>query len=186
MPVAASYPSNPITERFNVMTIYPITRSVTPIKDGVNGHVAQAIVETSDRSWAETNLKDLYAGKAALNEAEGDKKGPIAIAASVSATPANYTAKPGETPPQTRVAVYGDSDFVGNSMINGPGNKDLFMNTVGWLSQQESLISIRPKDAEDRRLILTAAQQNNIMVLSLVFIPGFIFGSGVYSWWRRR
>ena len=34
--------------------------------------------------------------------------------------------------------------------------------------------------------ILTAAQQNNIMVLSLLFIPGFIFGSGIYSWWRRR
>ena len=73
-----------------------------------------------------------------------------------------------------------------NSVLGIEGNKDIFMNTVGWLSQQENLISIRPKDAEDRRLILTAAQQNNIMVLSLLFIPGFIFGSGVYSWWRRR
>ena len=116
MPVAANYPSHPITERFNIMTMYPIARSVTAIPNGVNGHVAQPIVETSDRSWAETNLKDLFAGKPVqLNENEGDKKGPVTIAAAVSATPANYTAKPGENPPQTRVAVYGDSDFVSNS-----------------------------------------------------------------------
>jgi ABC-type uncharacterized transport system involved in gliding motility auxiliary subunit len=189
MPVAASYPAHPITDRFNVMTMYPITRSVTPVPNGVNGHVAQSFVQTSDRSWSETNLKDLFAGKpVALNEGEGDTKGPISIAAAVSATPGADASKPdeGAPKPQSRVVVYGDSDFAANSSINLPGNKDLFMNTVGWLSQQENLISIRPKDAEDRRLILTAAQQNNIMILSLLFIPGFIFGSGVYSWWRRR
>jgi ABC-type uncharacterized transport system involved in gliding motility auxiliary subunit len=189
MPVAASYPSHPITDRFNIMTVYPLTRSVTPIPSGVNGHTAQTFVETSDRSWAETDLKGLFAGKPVeMNEAQGDKKGPISIAAAVSATPATDASKPdNETQkPQTRVVVYGDSDFAGNASFNLPGNKDLFMNTVGWLSQQENLISIRPKNPEDRRLTLTAAQQSNIMVLSLLIIPACIFGSGVYSWWRRR
>jgi ABC-type uncharacterized transport system involved in gliding motility auxiliary subunit len=26
----------------------------------------------------------------------------------------------------------------------------------------------------------------NITWLSLLIIPGFIFGTGVYTWWRRR
>ena len=30
VPVASSYPSHPITERFNVLTAYPLARSVTP------------------------------------------------------------------------------------------------------------------------------------------------------------
>mgnify|MGYP006147256571 CR=1 FL=1 len=30
------------------------------------------------------------------------------------------------------------------------------MNTVNWLAQQESLIAIRPKEAADRRLTMTA------------------------------
>jgi ABC-type uncharacterized transport system involved in gliding motility auxiliary subunit len=60
------------------------------------------------------------------------------------------------------------------------------MNTVGWLSQQENLISIRAKDPEDRRITLTGAQQTNILLLSLLVIPGGIFGTGIYSWWRRR
>ena len=31
MPVAARYPSHPITERFNIMTVYPLARSVAPV-----------------------------------------------------------------------------------------------------------------------------------------------------------
>jgi ABC-type uncharacterized transport system involved in gliding motility auxiliary subunit len=84
------------------------------------------------------------------------------------------------------VAVYGDSDFAGNSGINIQGNRDLFLNTIGWLSQQENLISIRPKDPQDRRLTMTAAQQTNVQWLSLFIIPGLVFFTGFYSWWRRR
>jgi ABC-type uncharacterized transport system involved in gliding motility auxiliary subunit len=193
MPVAANYPTHPITERFSIMTVYPLTRSVTAIPNGTNGRTAQPFVETSERSWSETNLKDLYegtGGDVVLNEGSGDRKGPISIAAAVSAPAAAASAaKPAEgaPTPEARVVVFGDSDFASNaSFSNGLGNKDLFMNTIGWLSQQENLISIRPKDAEDRRITLTPAQQNNIMILSLLLIPGFIFGSGVYSWWKRR
>jgi ABC-type uncharacterized transport system involved in gliding motility auxiliary subunit len=189
MPVAANYPSHPITDRFNIMTVYPLTRSVSPLPNGENGRVATSFVETSERSWSETDLKGLYDGQPVqLEEAKGDKKGPVSIAAAVSARPPAAEPKPDENAPQpeTRLVVYGDSDFAANSSINLPGNKDLFLNTVGWLSQQENLISIRPKDAEDRRLTLTAAQQNNFMILSLLVIPACIFGTGVYSWWRRR
>ena len=87
--------------------------------------------------------------------------------------------------PETRVAVIGGSDFVANSGLGIQGNKDLYMNTIGWLSQQENLISIRAKEPDDRRITLTATQQANIQWLSLLIIPGLIFGSGVYSWWRE-
>jgi ABC-type uncharacterized transport system involved in gliding motility auxiliary subunit len=60
------------------------------------------------------------------------------------------------------------------------------MNTIGWLSQQENLIAIRPKDTEDRRLTMTAAQQTNVTWFSLFIIPGLVFFTGFYSWWRRR
>jgi ABC-type uncharacterized transport system involved in gliding motility auxiliary subunit len=33
---------------------------------------------------------------------------------------------------------------------------------------------------------MTAAQQTNVTWLSLLFIPAIIFGTGFYSWWRRR
>ena len=189
VPVAANYPPHPITQRFTFLTAYPLARSASPVSGGVNGHNAQAFVESSPRSWAETDIKSLLtSGKVALDESK-DKKGPVAIASAVSAT-STTPPKPGDPAdapkPETRVVVIGDSDFAATAGLGIQGNKDLFMNTVGWLSQQENLISIRPKEADDRRITLTATKQANIMWLSLLIIPATIFGTGVYTWWRRR
>jgi ABC-type uncharacterized transport system involved in gliding motility auxiliary subunit len=188
VPVAANYPSHAITQRFKFLTAYPFARSITPVSGGVNGHTAQGFVETSPRSWAEADIKGLLTtGKVAFSAAGGDKQGPINIAAAVSAAGAATPGAAADAPkPETRVVVYGDSDFAANSGLGIQGNRDLFMNTIGWLSQQENLIAIRPKDADDRRITMTAAQQTNVTWLSLLFIPAIIFGTGVYSWWRRR
>ena len=192
VPVVANYPAHAITQRFTLITAFPFARSASPVSGGVNGHTAQTFLESSPRSWAETDIKSLLTdGKVSLDEAKGDKKGPVSIGAAVSAaSAATPPPKPGDPPdaskPETRVVVIGDSDFAANSGLGIQGNRDLFMNTIGWLSQQENLISIRPKEADDRRITLTATQQSNIVWLSLLIIPATIFGTGVYTWWRRR
>ncbi len=188
VPVAANYPAHAITQRFRLLTAYPAARSVTPVSGGVNGHTAQGFVETSPRSWAESDIKGMpTTGKVSFNAGSGDKQGPITIAAAVSAPGAAPAgASPDAPKPETRVVVFGDSDFAANSGLGIQGNKDLFMNTLGWLSQQENLISIRPKEPDDRRLTMTAAQQTNVTWLSLFIIPGLVFFVGVSTWWRRR
>jgi ABC-type uncharacterized transport system involved in gliding motility auxiliary subunit len=190
VPVVANYPAHAITQRFNLITAFPFARSASPVSGGVNGHTAQTFIESSPRSWAETDIKSLLAeGKVSLDEDKGDKKGPVSIGSAISAA-STAAANPGDPPdapkPETRVVVVGDSDFAANSGLGIQGNRDLFMNTIGWLSQQENLISIRPKEPDDRRITLTATQQSNIVWLSLLIIPATIFGTGVYTWWRRR
>src|SRR3954471_14583446 len=100
VPVAANYPSHPITQRFNYITAFPLAREVSPVSGGVNGHTAQAFVETSPRSWSETDIKGLLtSGEVSLDEGKGDKKGPITIAAAVNAPLANAPApKRGDDP----------------------------------------------------------------------------------------
>jgi ABC-type uncharacterized transport system involved in gliding motility auxiliary subunit len=191
VPVAASYPQHPITDRFSVLTAFPLARSVTPIAGGAGGRTAQTIVETSAKSWAETDLKQVLAGgEVTQDAAKGDRPGPISIAAAVSAPVTAATAQnpadPDAPKPESRVVVVGDSDFAANYVLGFQGNRDLFMNMVSWLAQQENLIAIRPTEPEDRRVTLTADQQRRIMLLTLVLIPLAIIGAGVYSWWRRR
>ena len=191
VPIAANYPSHPITERFTMMTAYPMARGLAIVQGGVNGHTASPFVESSPQSWAEADIKALLtSGEVSLDEAKGDKPGPVTIAAAVSASKTDATppapGAPNEPKPETRVVVFGDSDFASNGVMGIQGNKDMFMNTIGWLSQQENLISIRPKEASDRRLTLTATQQSNITWLALLIVPGLVFGSGIYSWTRRR
>lgn len=192
VPVAASYPAHAITERFNLMTAYPLARSLTTAT--VEGRTPQAIIETSDRSWAEQDIASLSAGQdVTLDAAKGDRQGPITLAAAVSAPATDAPAAPApaageQAPPkaETRIVVMGDSDFAANYGLGIQGNRDLFLNTLGWLSQQEGLIAVRPKAPEDRRLTMTADQVNQVAILSIFLIPAAIFGLGVYTWWRRR
>jgi ABC-type uncharacterized transport system involved in gliding motility auxiliary subunit len=192
VPVAASYPAHPITENFNLMTAYPLARSMTPVEGGVNGHTAQRLVETSRNSWGETNLKSLTGGQPAKMD-DDDKKGPVSLAAAVSASAtltitAKDAKKDGDNPKpaETRLVAFGDSDFASNGALGVSGNRDLFLNTINWLAQQENLIAIRPRDPEDRRITLTADQERRIFYLTVLIIPGLVLLAGVQTWWRRR
>jgi ABC-type uncharacterized transport system involved in gliding motility auxiliary subunit len=192
VPVAASYPAHPITENFNLMTAYPLARSMTPVEGGVDGHTAQRLVETSRNSWGETNLKSLTGGQPAKMD-DDDKKGPVSLAAAVSASAAlTITAKDAKKegdnpkPPETRLVAFGDSDFASNGALGVSGNRDLFLNTINWLAQQENLIAIRPRDPEDRRITLNADQERRIFYLTVLIVPGLVLLAGVQTWWRRR
>jgi ABC-type uncharacterized transport system involved in gliding motility auxiliary subunit len=193
VPVAAKYESHAITERFNLITAYPLARSVSPATASASGRSAQSLVMTSESSWAETDIKRLLEnGEVKRDTDQGDKPGPVSLAAAVSAPVADGAPpapQPGAEPPskpETRIAVFGDSDFVSNGWLGIPGNRDLFLNTVSWLAQQENLISIRPKDPEDRRVTLTADQERRIFWLTVLLIPGLLLAAGVQTWWRRR
>jgi ABC-type uncharacterized transport system involved in gliding motility auxiliary subunit len=191
IPVAASYPSHPITENFNLLSAYPLARSMTPVEGGVGGHTAQRVVETSKNSWGETDLKSLLDGQPQFDDKQ-DKTGPVALAAAVSAAVENAPAASGDKDkdnakkPETRVVAFGDSDFASNGFLGVQGNRDLFLNTVNWLAQQENLISIRPREPDDRRITLTADQERRIFYLTVLIVPGLILLAGVQTWWRRR
>ena len=189
VPVAVTYPAHAITENFNLLTAYPLARSITPVEGGAR--VAQKLVETSPSSWAETNLKSLTGGEPAKIDGD-DKRGPISLGAAVSgpattaAPPPANDIEPASKPVEVRIVAFGDADFASNAALGVQGNRDLFLNTLNWLAQQENLIAIRPKDPEDRRITLTADQERRIFYLTVLIVPGLILLAGVQTWWRRR
>jgi ABC-type uncharacterized transport system involved in gliding motility auxiliary subunit len=190
--VAATYPAHAITDGFATLTIYPLARAVEPIEGGTDGHVAQSIVETSPQSWAEADLASLTSDAGVtMDDASGDTPGPIPLGAAVSARVEASTdqgaATESDAPtPETRVVVFGDSDFASNAYGGVPGNVNLFANAISWLAQQDNLIAIRPTDPEDRRVTMTPRQQTLAMAVSVFFLPALVFGAGIFTWWRRR
>ena len=194
VPVAAPpYPNHPITDRFNLITMFPMARAVTAAEDAPQERMPQPFVQTTPRAWAEVTLASLENPDALRPEADkGDIPGPVslgvAVAAPVKADPPPAEPKEGEARrnPETRLVVFGDSDFVANAYLGIEGNGDLFLNTVNWLAQQESLIAIRPKEASDRRLTMTANHITAMFWLSVVLIPAAVLGAGIFTWWRRR
>ena len=191
MPVA-----HPITNNFREMTAFRLARSVTPIEGGTNGHIAQKVVESGPQSWAESDLKSLYAtGRPEKQLDKGDSAGPIPIAVAASAAisapppppPADGATPPPDAPkPETRVVIVGDSDFAGNRMMGLSSNRNLFLNMVNWLAQQENLIAIRPNNPGNTPFAMTMDQSNQIMWLTIFIIPGLLIANAFRVWWKRR
>ena len=184
------YPTHPITERFRVFTVFPLARSVKAVASPPSGRTVQPLVETSEASWAETDIAALRAGggQPQMNADKGDIAGPVSLAVTVStpAPPEEPAKDAPAAPPQTRLALIGDSDFASNAAARSGGNVNLFVNTINWLSAQENLIAIRPREAGDSRLTITSLQARGVWWLSVLVVPAVIFGAGVVAWRRRR
>jgi ABC-type uncharacterized transport system involved in gliding motility auxiliary subunit len=187
------YPAHPIAEQFRVSTVFPIARSVVPAMTPPAGRTVQPVVETAAAAWAESDTKGLRERTAPeLNTEAGDRQGPVPIGVAVS-TPkppdppegaADATKKP--TEPETRLVILGDADFAANAYAGQLGNVDMFMNAVNWLTAQENLIAIRPREAGDSRLTITTPQMNAVFAFAVFLAPALVFGAAILVAIRRR
>jgi ABC-type uncharacterized transport system involved in gliding motility auxiliary subunit len=188
--VAQTYPSHPITQAFRILTLYPFARSVSPAMPAPQGKTVQTIVQSGAQAWAETDLKGLESQTEPKPEADkGDKVGNVSIAVAVNTPAPPDDAKPDDpkTPPQVRLVVFGDSDFASDAFSGASsGNIDLFLNAVSWLTAQENLISIRPKEPGNSRLVMSPQQITVVNYSVLLGIPLLVFVAGIVAWSRRR
>jgi ABC-type uncharacterized transport system involved in gliding motility auxiliary subunit len=174
VPLVTSYESQPIVNDLKgTATGFPLARSLE-VKNTDKTSIDK-LFSSSSSSFATTNL----ASPEVRIDEKTDKKGPLAMG--VAAT--YNTGKPNS---QGRFIVVGNSGFAANSFLNFNGNRDLLLNAMNWLSSDEDLISIRPKENEDRRINLTRAQMSWIRIVSQFGLPLAIVVAGVFVWWRRR
>ncbi len=174
IPLVSSYGTHKITERFNVMTFFPLARSVQPAIPAVQGITVDPLLNTSDRSWGETNAKSNEVSM----DVNLDLPGPVSIAVVASKDQAENK--------KSRLAVFGDSDFASNGFFATQGNGNLFLNSVTFLAQDESFISIRPKNPEDRRLTMTDSQGRMVAYVAVLLLPLSILAAGISVWMKRR
>jgi ABC-type uncharacterized transport system involved in gliding motility auxiliary subunit len=195
VPVAAPpYPYHEITGSFRMLTAYPYARSIKPVEGAQGGRTPTTLVQSGPASWAETDLKTLTTrGEAKPDLQAGDTSGPVSLAVAVSAPASEGSPPAADAPsdqpsqkPETRIVVVGDTDFAANAFLGTGGNRDLFLNMVNWLAQQENLIAVRPRDPADRRITVSAGQDRMIFWFAVLIMPGLILLAGVNAWWRRR
>ena len=194
VPVAAPpYPSHPITSTFRMLTAFPYARQVKPVESASNGRTATTFVQSGaqqlggDRPQAAHHRRPGAAGPRQGGHAGPGFAGGGRVGAGRQHAPARAGSRAADqSKPETRLVVVGDSDFATNSTSASAGNRDLFLNIVNWLAQQENLISVRPRDPQERRITLSAGQDRFIFWLTVLIIPGLILLGGVQTWWRRR
>ena len=112
-------------------------------------------------------------------------KGPVPIAVVVNADLKQMNS--GKKEGTARLAVFGSVEFAQNREMEGTYyNRDLLMNTVGWLVGQSDLVSIRPRGVRASRVQFTADQGTVIFYLSVLLIPELLLIAGIAVWWRRE
>ena len=172
--LVTSYDSQPIVNGMKgTATGFPLARSIE-IKNGDKTTV-QKLFDSSETSLATNNLHS-----PAIDPSDPkNKKGPLTLAAA-------GTYNTGKQDSQGRFVVVGSSAWAANSFLKFNGNSDLALNTIDWLASDEDLISIRPKQEEDRRITMTRAQMNWVRITSQFLLPLVVIFAGVSVWWRRR
>ncbi len=196
-PVVYEYGSHSITKDFEgLATIFPTVGSVRTTTPESADVTTSVLAHTGEHSWGEMGeLADEVSF-----DPDADSQGPLDIAALAvrrsdspgpSATDPNVPKEGTATgsdrvTAETRLAVFGDSDYAGNSAFLLAGNKDLFLNVVAWLNERSDLISIRPKTRVPQPVILTGVEAR---LLYLWWLTGpvlaIVLGVGVHLNRRR-
>ena len=172
--LVSTYDSHPIVDELKgTATGFPLSRSLT-IKN-TDKTTVQKLFDSSASSLATTKLDSPNVNPSDPN----NKKGPLTIAAAGS-----Y--KTGKENSEGRFVVVGSSSWPANSFINFNGNGDLALNALNWLASDEDLISIRPKEQENRNVTMTRAQFNWVRLSTQFLLPGALLLAGISVWWRRR
>lgn len=121
-PFASRYDENhEITRGLREKVLFHMARSVKPASDAEGDYTE--IVFTGQDSWAERDL-DRFFARGAAQLGDDDLRGPVPIA--VAGTPTLGEAEP-------RLAVFGDSDWAANELVESHRNRDLFVNAVNWV-----------------------------------------------------
>jgi ABC-type uncharacterized transport system involved in gliding motility auxiliary subunit len=172
--LVSSYDSHPIVnEMKGNATGFPLSRSLET--KGGDQTTVEKLFSSSESSVATTNLSSPEIDP---NDPK-NKKGPFILAAAGSLNT-------GKENSEGRFVVVGSSSWTANSFITFNGNRDLLLNTMNWLSSDEDLISIRPKEQDDRRITMTQSEFSWVRITSQFLLPLVVVVFGVTVWWRRR
>jgi ABC-type uncharacterized transport system involved in gliding motility auxiliary subunit len=195
---------NPVSKDFalrNVRLLIPNTRTVSTEASNERQMKADVVGETAANMEkiggvrSKSDLQNVNSGRI-----ETGKFGVLAVAAGrvaktklaekgaedldkkdVAASKVNEV---GEK--EIRIVVAGSSQFANNAGVQNAENKDLFVNISNYLMQDESLISIRPKDIKKGSIEISSAG-SQISLAFLVFLYPFVFlGGGLLYWLVRR
>jgi len=182
--VVTQYIPHPITEDFRTASFLPTTCFVDTLENIGEGYVGRALAYTGPGSWAESDFHSISAGSVDFDN-EVDIPGPVPVMATIEGAPPQDSSEKAAAP-ISRLVVIGDSNFIDNANIGMSANKDLFLNTIAWLSREENLISIRKKERDSIPMFLSGWQQVITFLIPVVVMPLIALGLGIMVMLRLR
>lgn len=189
-PIVQDYPRGPITEDFNLMTLFPTSGALLPVTEG--DEALQPVGRSTDQSWLETDIEALSRGEAGFDPGS-DVRGPLWLAASyekeaegLNTGNATDSGKVENPEGIARAVVFADHDFLKDRYVSVSGNLDLAVNAVNWLLERDDVISVPKPDAVGSFLLPGPVQDYVLTLVPLVIVPGSMLVMAVLVSMRRR
>jgi ABC-type uncharacterized transport system involved in gliding motility auxiliary subunit len=194
MPIISDFTKHDVTRPFygsKITFVFALARSVLimePSEKKENFEIKlEELLKTSKFSWAELDKKSLEDNKITF-DSDKDIKGPVTVG--VAAKLIMDTKDKKERKREGRFVVYGDSDFANNFYWEILGNRDLFLNTINWLTEEEALISVREKKQSPMPKLspffLTSIQKRIIFFVTIILMPLIFLTIGVLIYMQRK
>ncbi len=187
-PICKEFKEHPVTHGLeNKVLVFPQPRPLFQVTEGPEAGTWTDLVSTSDKSFLETNTRELFEKQYIHFDTE-DRRGPfvVAVARSWRESLRAWERVPGKRREETRLVVVGNSLFLRNAYIETYSNFHFAMNTINWMAGEEKMIHLRPKKRSASRIFLSQRQTNLIFYASVLILPELLLILGVSIWWRRR
>jgi len=182
------YRVHPITEKMQYYTLFTLASALRSTAGPANKHgdnnestenpwLATELLITSNNSWAEQGD---YTQQPSF-DALADIRGPLSIGI---AQQRQLTLD--DRSIAQRAVIIGDSDFLSNQQLGHGANLDFILKSLNWLTQNEQLLHISPKNAPDLKLDLSASSASILGIFFLIALPLLLLTAGGLIWYRRR
>jgi ABC-type uncharacterized transport system involved in gliding motility auxiliary subunit len=180
--VITAYPQHQITGNMATVTVFPEVAALALRDSGTWTQLP--LLTTLPRSW--TELGELT-GEISFDADTDERAGPLDIGVVLTRTrPASEDTEAAGQPPEQRVVVIGDGDFLSNTYLGNGGNLGLGLNMVHWLSHDDAFIDIKVQGAPDTTLELGRTAQAVIGIGLLFGLPVLLLVCGLLVWLHRR
>jgi ABC-type uncharacterized transport system involved in gliding motility auxiliary subunit len=180
--VITAYPQHQITANMATVTVFPEVAALALRDSGTWTQLP--LLTTLPRSW--TELGELT-GEISFDADTDERAGPLDIGVVLTRTrPASEDTAAAGQPPEQRVVVIGDGDFLSNTYLGNGGNLGLGLNMVHWLSHDDAFIDIKVQGAPDTTLELGRTAQAVIGIGLLFGLPVLLLVCGLLVWLHRR
>lgn len=163
----------PLSDSSEVMVV-PFGQNVRILENRKSTLKSTSLLKTTSAGYIKSIESET------LEKENGDETGAMTLAIAVTDTIDENT--------EAKLVVV-TSPYISNSQMNtyvSGGNYDFLLNSVGFLCEHESTISIRGKSVYSSSLAVTSGQMTAWIFVLMVLIPLVLITTGLVIWIRRR
>lgn len=178
---------HPITRTFDQQMLLAAASTVAPAAKKPAGVTVLPLLRTPPPYWAETDVRNESMQQFDPKPDPRETRGPLSLAVAATVRTDVEIGDTGQMR-EGRIVVVGHERFASNAeLASGPGGHlNFLLNAMAWLTENESIIALRPRGAANPPLVLDAGQQRLVTwVTMLLTLQGSLLAGGVI-WIVRR